>query len=100
MTATFFEGGNLTLKSGGIGPDDYLFRKIGSRCWFKVVIRHGPNQSEEYHADLKALSVIYRRLSERLCLGETQQIERRQREKIQTLSASEFVSRFLDVIES
>ena len=38
-----FEGGPIALHSGGTGPDDYVFRKVGARKWTKVVCRWGRN---------------------------------------------------------
>lgn len=36
-----FEGGPIFQNSGGMGPDDYLLRPIGSRQWTKVIFRFG-----------------------------------------------------------
>ena len=86
-----FEGGNLTLKSGGIGPDDYLFRRLGSRKWVKVVIRHGPGMKAEYDADLLALGSIFRSCK-RLCVPDMQRAAGRQARTLQTMSAEEFLN--------
>lgn len=38
-----FEGGAIALHSGGVGPDDYILRRIGTRKWYGVVYRWGRN---------------------------------------------------------
>ena len=90
MNTYTFKGGNLTLRSGGIGPDDYLFRCSRSRSkWFKVIIRHGPDQAMEYRQDLTALGSILRSC-ERVAVGDLQRIASK-RSKLRTVSAHEFL---------
>lgn len=42
-SAFLFEGGPVFQNSGGMGPDDYLLRPIGTRQWVKVIFRFGRN---------------------------------------------------------
>lgn len=71
-----FKGGAVTMRQGGIGPDDYLFRvNLPRRRWTYVYIRHKPEEGGRmaYEEDLAALSVILRDC-ERMCLGDLQRI--------------------------
>lgn len=57
-----FKGGNLTLKSGGIGPDHYIFRSTQSRThpWTAVTLR--TDSWANYNQDKLALSFILSQL--------------------------------------
>lgn len=90
-------GGKMNLHSGGVGPDDYLFR-FGQSKWVKVVIRHGPGMNEEYRMDLKALSIILKMVNQDKGYRDVGTLAR-QAEKLEkagqlvTMSASAYLKR-------
>ena len=74
MNPKKYKGGNRNLHSGGIGPDDYLFKRNsrGAR-WVSVYIRHGQGKQAEYWEDLDALSIILKNC-ERVCMPDLARI--------------------------
>lgn len=91
-TAVAFKGGTVTQKSGGIGPDDYIFRKEPRGRWIRVFIRVHGNRTE-YEADLAALRYIYKNLSARVCTPDAQRIAEK-RPDMPRLCAYEFARTF------
>lgn len=92
---TKFKGGPCTMKQGGIGPDDYLFRLLPRGLWHRVIIRHKPEDGGRaaYESDLVALSTILKNC-ERVHMGELARIAQEKESKgrpVRVLSATHFL---------
>lgn len=71
-----YKGGAVTMRQGGIGPDDYLFAiNLPRRRWIYVYIRHKVEEGGRaaYDEDLVCLSAILRSC-ERVCMGDLQRV--------------------------
>ena len=68
-----YKGGNVTLNSGGIGPDEYMFRCLPEGQWHRVYIRTKYGRAI-YQWDKSALSFLLRHRTERLCVSDCQQV--------------------------
>lgn len=114
-SAFLFEGGPVFQNSGGMGPDDYLLRPIGTRQWVKVIFRFGrnfgaevvdgklfkttvrPNTPESVHAQLNAkidrMAMDYILPIKAIHVGRNAANERRLREsgKLRIMTAEDFV---------
>jgi hypothetical protein len=53
----FFKGGHATVKSGGIEPDEYIFRYLPNGRYWHVIIRVKEGK-EAYQSDLDGLSFV------------------------------------------
>lgn len=82
-----FRGGNLTVRSGGTGPDDYLFRLNGWGRWTRVVLDTRTN----YWNDLAALDFILKNC-ERTNYYNNARLFNRSNGTLPTLTATEFVN--------
>jgi len=87
-----FKGGNITLKSGGIGPDDYVFKVLPHGRYYKVILP--TNQGRDlYEANKAAMIYVLRNRTERLCLSDAQAVFNR-RPSMQVLDFWTFSNRF------
>jgi hypothetical protein len=87
-----FRGGHLTQNSGGLGPDDYLFRRLPRKPWVKVVIRVGEGR-EAYLNDLDNLALLFKYRDKHLTPAQLQTIYRRTR-NVPTMNATDFVNKY------
>lgn len=93
MITPLFKGGNLTINSGGVGPDDYLFRKLPRGPWTRIIIRHGPRDRVQYEADRAGLTYLIKN-SERTVHGDNVRFfAERKKTRIETLPAATFAAR-------
>lgn len=70
-----FKGGSVTMKQGGVGCDDYLFRRLPAGRWVYVRLRHKPEEGgwRAFNVDKEALSFILQDC-ERVHVGGLQKI--------------------------
>ncbi len=86
-----FNGGAMTQRSGGLGPDSYLFRRLPRKPWVRVEIRTN-NGREAYQEDLECLAIILKH-----CRRVHRAALQRKWQTLwgpKTMSASEFLAKY------
>ena len=95
-----FKGGPIFLNSGGIGPDDYLFKPIRGGRSTLVVFRWGRNFTgdvAEAEADREAAKTIHK-FNQQICVPDMarryQLMRAKHGDDIPTMSGIEFLARY------